>query len=123
MGVSARQLPGLGLALVDAAGRTLYVFKPDARSKVTCTGGCAQLWPPLKISSGAKASAVGSVSSSLLGSDPDPEGGSVVTYDGWPLYSYAADTAAGQASGQGIETNGGPWYVISPSGGVITKKP
>jgi Secreted repeat of unknown function len=55
-----------------------------------------------------------------LGSDPDPEGGHVVTYAGWPLYTYAADSAAGQDNGQAIEANGGLWYVIAPSGKVIT---
>ncbi len=109
--------------LVDASGRTLYVFKPDAHAKVTCVGGCAQLWPPLKLTQGAKASGIGAVHSSLLGSDSDPEGGSVATYNGWPLYTYAADTSAGQATGQAIETNGGLWYVISPAGTVVTTKP
>ncbi len=59
-------------------------------------------------------------SHALLGSDPDPEGGRGVTYAGWPLYTYAADSAAGQDNGQAIETNGGRWYVIAPSGTVIT---
>jgi predicted lipoprotein with Yx(FWY)xxD motif len=121
--VSTRALPKLGAVLVDASGRTLYIFEPDAHAKVTCVGGCAQLWPPLKLSTEAKASGIGAVRSSLLGSDSDPEGGSVVTYDGWPLYTYTADTSAGQATGQAIETNGGVWYVISPSGAVVTTKP
>jgi predicted lipoprotein with Yx(FWY)xxD motif len=120
--VAARSLPALGLVLVDAGGRTLYTFKPDDHAKVTCVGGCAQVWPPLKLKGGQSASAIAGVKSSLLGSDPDPEGGRVVTYGGWPLYTYVADSAAGTASGQGIETNGGLWYVISPSGAVITKK-
>lgn len=123
LALSARSFPGIGKALVDASGRTLYIFEPDAHSKVTCTGGCAQLWPPLKLASGQKASAAAGVQGALLGSDPDPEGGIVVTYGGWPLYTYQADTAAGQDNGQGVETNGGLWYVISPEGKVITKKP
>ncbi len=120
--LAVSNLPKLGHVLVDSQGHTLYIFEPDAHSKVTCTGGCAQLWPPLKLKEGAKASGAVQVRSSLLGSDPDPEGGRVVTYDGWPLYTYQADTGAGQATGQGIETNGGLWYVISPTGTVITTK-
>jgi hypothetical protein len=34
-----------------------------------------------------------------------------------------SDTAPGQASGQALNLNGGLWYVISPSGKLITKKP
>jgi predicted lipoprotein with Yx(FWY)xxD motif len=47
----------------------------------------------------------------------------VVTYKGWPLYTYVADTAPGQATGQAVNLNGGLWYVISPDGKVITQKP
>ncbi len=67
--------------------------------------------------------ASGSVKQALLGSDPDPEGGRVITYAGWPLYTYVADTAQGTATGQAINLNGGMWYVLSPSGKMIKTKP
>jgi len=120
--VHAQALPVVGAALVDSAGRTLYIFEPDDHSKVTCVGACTAVWPPLKLSSGQTATATGQAKASLLGSDADPEGGRVVTYDGWPLYTYVGD-AVGHASGQGLNTNGGVWYVISPAGTVITKAP
>jgi len=121
--IATRTISGLGPVLVDAQGRTLYIFEPDKHSKVTCTGSCAELWPPAKLSGSGKPSASGQVQASLLGSDPDPEGGSVVTYASWPLYTYVSDTEPGQANGQGLETNGGLWYVISPAGKVVTKSP
>jgi predicted lipoprotein with Yx(FWY)xxD motif len=119
IGLSVRTLPIVGAVLVDAEGRTLYTFAPDNHSKVTCVSACATLWPPLKLPSGDTAGSP-ELKAPLLGSDPDPEGGSVVTYAGWPLYTYAADSAAGQDNGQAIETDGGRWYVIAPSGKVIT---
>ena len=117
--VSARSVSSLGPVLVNEEGKTLYVFAPDKESKVTCQGECASIWPPMKLESGQKATALGGVKSKLLGKDPDPEGGEVVTYAGWPLYTYTADTSAGMASGQGLNVNGGLWYTISPSGKVI----
>jgi predicted lipoprotein with Yx(FWY)xxD motif len=120
LSVSVRTLPTVGAVLVNAEGHTLYTFAPDNHSKVTCVSSCATLWPPLKLASGETAAGPPQLKASLLGSDPDPEGGSVVTYAGWPLYTYAADSAAGQDNGQAIETNGGLWYVIAPSGKVIT---
>jgi predicted lipoprotein with Yx(FWY)xxD motif len=120
--VSVRTLPSVGAVLVNAQGKTLYTFAPDKHAKVTCVSSCAALWPPLKLASGATAAGPAQLKASLLGSDPDPEGGSVVTYAGWPLYTYAVDSAAGQDNGQAIEANGGRWYVISPSGQVITTK-
>jgi hypothetical protein len=54
---------------------------------------------------------------------PTRRAGAWVTYAHWPLYTYVSDTAPGQASGQALNLNGGLWYVISPSGKLITKKP
>ena len=121
--VAAASVSGLGKVLVNGSGRTLYTFSPDNASKVTCTSSCAAVWPPLKLEAGAKPVASGEVKQSLLGSDPDPEGGRVVTYKGWPLYTYVADSAAGMASGQALPLNGGIWYVIAPSGEIVKKKP
>lgn len=121
--ISSGTIARLGPALVDAQGRTLYVFAPDKGKKVTCVSTCAEIWPPAFLPSGEKAVAAAAVKQSLLGSDPDPAGGRVITYAGWPLYTYVTDTAPGQATGQALNLNGGPWYVISPAGKVITKAP
>lgn len=121
--ISTKTLPKLGTVLVDSKGRTLYMFVPDKRKKVTCVKSCAAVWPPVMLAKGAKAVAKGKAKASLLGSDPDPAGGRVVTYDHWPLYTYVADTAPGQAKGQALNLNGGLWYVLAPSGQVIRKKP
>jgi predicted lipoprotein with Yx(FWY)xxD motif len=121
--IKTRKLPKLGTVLVNSKGRTLYMFVPDKRKKVTCVGGCAAVWPPVKLAKGAKAVASGQAKASLLGSDPNPAGGRVVTYAHWPLYSYVADTKAGVAKGQALNLNGGLWYVLTPSGKVIRKKP
>lgn len=120
--ISTRTLPGLGSVLVNAQGRTLYVFAPDKAKKVTCVGACAAVWPPLALSTGQKPVVSGQAKASLVGSDPNPAGGRTVTYAGWPLYTYVTDTSAGSARGQALSLNGGVWDVIAPSGKVITKK-
>jgi len=118
--VSARPLAHVGEVLVDSHGYALYMFVPDAQKQVTCAGLCAATWPPLKVPADATLAAGPGVRSALLGSDADPAGGRVVTYDGWPLYTYVADSAAGEDNGQAIEADGGLWYTIAPSGKVIT---
>ena len=120
--ISTRKLPRLGTVLVNSKGRTLYMFVPDKRKKVTCVRACAAVWPPAKLPAGAKPVAAGHAKASLLGSDPNPAGGRVVTYNKWPLYAYVSDTASGQAKGQALNLNGGLWYVLSPSGKVIRTK-
>lgn len=120
--VKTRNVKGLGVVLVNPKGRTLYVFMPDKQRHVTCTGSCAHYWPPLKWKGSSKPTAGGSAKSELLGSDKDPAGGKVVTYDKWPLYTYVGDKAAGKATGQGLNASGGKWYVISAAGKVVKHK-
>jgi predicted lipoprotein with Yx(FWY)xxD motif len=120
--LSTRAIKGLGTVVVNSQGRTLYTFAPDKAKKVTCTGSCAVVWPPLKIGAGQKASVSGGLKSSLVSSAPDPSGGRVVTYNGWPLYLYQVDQVAGTDHGQALESSGGLWYAIAPSGEQITKK-
>ena len=120
--VKTRKIKGLGTVLVNPAGRTLYVFMKDQHRHVTCTGSCASFWPPLKWKKSAKPKAGGSAKSSLLGTDKNPSGGKVVTYNHWPLYTYSGDSAAGQAKGWNLNLNGGKWYVISAAGKVVKHK-
>jgi len=117
--VKTRKISGLGVVLVNARGRTLYVFMKDARRHVTCTGSCALYWPPLKWKGSGRPKAGGAAKTRLLGLDKDPAGGKVVTYSRWPLYTYAGDSAAGQANGENLNQSGGKWYVISPRGKLV----
>jgi predicted lipoprotein with Yx(FWY)xxD motif len=117
-----RKVGKLGVILVNGKGRTLYMFVPDKRTKVTCKGQCAVIWPPLKIRAGQKPTAGGAARKGLLGTDKNPSGGRVVTYNRWPLYTYLGDSKPGQATGQAKNLNGGLWYVLSPAGKVIKKR-
>ena len=119
----AASLHGVGTVLVNARGYALYMFVPDDRRQVTCTSLCAATWPPLKIPADATLAAGVGVRSALLGSDPDPAGGRVVTYSGWPLYLYTGDVQPGQSTGQGIDLNGGDWFLIRPSGRLVQSQP
>jgi predicted lipoprotein with Yx(FWY)xxD motif len=109
----------LGTVLVTNKGFALYIFAPDAGRKVTCTGGCATAWPPLLVHGGETISAGPGVQPGLLGTAPNPGGGRVVTYRGWPLYTYLGDAAPGRAAGQGGDDDGGYWYVMRPSGQIV----
>lgn len=119
--VATRDLPHLGTILVDGSGRTLYMFPPDARRRVTCTGACAGTWPPLAVADGSQPTAGPGVSASELSTLADPNTGArIVTYAGYPLYRYAGDVRAGTAHGQALFLNGAPWYVVTPDGEPVT---
>jgi predicted lipoprotein with Yx(FWY)xxD motif len=42
-----------------------------------------------------------------------------LTYNGHPLYYFAADTGAGVAKGQGGKAFGADWYVVNAKGSKI----
>lgn len=121
--ISTKTLPKLGTVLVNSKGLTLYMFVPDKQKRVTCVKACAAVWPPVKVAKGVKLVAKGKAKKALLGSDVNPSGGRVATYNHWPLYTYISDTKPGQATGQALNLNGGLWYVLSPSGKIIKTKP
>jgi predicted lipoprotein with Yx(FWY)xxD motif len=114
--INAKQIGKLGNILVTSTGLVLYMFVPDKDKKVTCVSLCAATWPPVFVASGGTVTAGAGVQQSMIGTDPDPAGGKVVTYDGWPLYGYTGDQSPGQTTGQAVNVNGGLWYVINTAG-------
>jgi predicted lipoprotein with Yx(FWY)xxD motif len=42
-----------------------------------------------------------------------PEGTMQLTYNGYPVYRYAMDSAAGDMKGEGVESFGGYWFLMS----------
>ena len=59
------------------------------------------------------------VSQSLLGTTKRADGTEQVTYNGHPLYYFAADTGAGMVKGQGSKEFGAGWYVLNAKGAKI----
>ena len=110
--IQAAQSATLGAYLTGPNGMTLYTFKRDSAGKSACTGTCASTWPPLTVASGSSASGGPGVTGTF-GTITRDDGSAQVTYDGAPLYYYAADQKPGDTLGQGV---GGVWFVATPSG-------
>jgi predicted lipoprotein with Yx(FWY)xxD motif len=99
--------------LTNAKGFTLYSFVPDTATKSNCNGACATYWPPVK----GPATAGPGVSGTLT-TITRSDGSTQAAYDGHPLYTYVADTAPGQAKGNGLNLSGGVWHEVTASGGA-----
>jgi predicted lipoprotein with Yx(FWY)xxD motif len=97
--------------VTNSAGFTVYWFAPDTSTTSKCTGSCATYWPPVKGPATAMSGVTGT-----LGTITRPDGTTQATYDGHPLYTYAGDTAPGQAKGNGQNLSGGLWYEMTVSG-------
>jgi predicted lipoprotein with Yx(FWY)xxD motif len=116
IGVSANKK--VGAFLVDSEGRTLYLFKRD-KAKTTCFDACAKAWPPLRAN--GKLKTRGGARARKVGTAPRPDGARQVTYNGHPLYVYEGDETPGKVNGQGVNSFGGRWFVLSPAGKQVTK--
>jgi len=115
--VVSSKTSSLGTFLVDGNGRALYLWDADHGSTSTCTGACAQAWPPVTTTAIPKAG--GAVKASLLGTTKRADGSLEATYAGHPLYTFAGDTRPGQTTGQGSNGFGAPWWVVTPAGKAL----
>ena len=115
--LSTRTINGK-VVLTNAKGLTLYWFVPDTSTTSKCTGSCATYWPP--VSGPATA---GSGVTGKLGTITRSGGSLQATYDGHPLYTYAGDTAPGQAKGNGVNASGGLWYEMTASAPAVPAAP
>jgi predicted lipoprotein with Yx(FWY)xxD motif len=95
--------------LTTTKGRTLYSLSAETKGRFICTATCLSTWHPLLIPAGTKPK--GPVK---LGTIERPEGKTQVTYKGLPLYSFAGDTKAGDANGEGIK-DVGTWHAAATS--------
>ncbi|HEX3239042.1 MAG TPA: hypothetical protein VHR18_02770 [Solirubrobacterales bacterium] len=112
--VSVAAVPGLGRVLVDSRGLTLYDFHQDQGTESACYGGCTKVWPPL-LTEGEPHASNGAIPGQL-GTTDRKDGTTQVTYAGHPLYTYAEDKSPGDANGNDIDSFGGEWHALTPSG-------
>jgi predicted lipoprotein with Yx(FWY)xxD motif len=109
----------LGRVLVDAHGKTLYLWAHDKTAKSTCYGDCAEYWPPLLTR--GKPLTAGGANASLLGTSRRSDGRIQVTYAGHPLYYFVQDRKPGQTTGEGLTGFGGRWDPVSAVGNAVRK--
>jgi predicted lipoprotein with Yx(FWY)xxD motif len=103
-----------GPILVDADGKTLYMFKPDTAGESTCYEDCETNWPPLTVTGDIT---VGEgLDAANFTTVERTDGSMQVKAGAWPLYYFANDAAAGDINGQG---QGDVWFVVSPTGEPI----
>jgi predicted lipoprotein with Yx(FWY)xxD motif len=99
-----------GPYLTGENGMTLYVFKKDTGSTSACYDQCATNWPPFVLE-GTESVKAGDGVTGTFATTKRTDGAMQVTYNGAPLYYFAADKKAGDVTGQGV---GGIWFVAAP---------
>lgn len=112
-------LAGVDDVLVDASGRPLYVAEEEAGGEIACTAGCLDIWRPLTVDAGAELSSDEQLASSLATTERD-DGTRQVTFDGYPLYTFAEESSGDGLAGNGITDEFGgvsfTWRAMTASG-------
>lgn len=109
--VEVSQEGDLAPFLVDTEGMTLYLFTVDEPGRSNCEGDCLANWPPLIVESEEELAAGEGLTGELGVIERADDGSLQVTYNGWPLYYWAADQAPGDTTGHEV---GDVWFVVPP---------
>ena len=104
--------------LTNSSGRAVYLWAADSMNKSMCSGACAQAWPP--VTSMGQVTAAHGAKAADLGTITRSDGTKQVTYLGHPLYYFAGDSGPGQTNGQGSDSFGAKWWLVTPAGAKIT---
>jgi len=104
--------------LTNASGRAVYLWAADSMNKSMCSGACAGAWPP--VTTMGKVTAAHGAKTADLGTITRSDGTKQVTYLGHPLYYFAGDSGPGQTHGQGSDSFGAKWWLVTPAGAKIT---
>jgi predicted lipoprotein with Yx(FWY)xxD motif len=77
----------LGYVLAEADGQVVYTYAHDTKGGTpTCTGSCASAWPAV---TGVPQAASGETIPGTFGLVTRSDGTKQITYNGYPLYTYA----------------------------------
>jgi predicted lipoprotein with Yx(FWY)xxD motif len=110
----------LGSILVDARGRTLYLFAKDRSGVSACNTACLSYWPALTSRAAPRAGT--GVQKSMLRLTKQTNGVRQVTYAGHPLYTFVGDKSAGATTGEGLQNFGAGWYALAANGHKVVKQ-
>lgn len=104
----------LGTIVTDGDGMVVYQFDQDTQGSgmSSCTGDCLVNWPPVPGGDNPTLDGITGEVTTITGTDGNPQ----LALNGWPLYYYAGDSAAGDTNGQAVQD---VWWVIDPAGTPI----
>jgi predicted lipoprotein with Yx(FWY)xxD motif len=122
--VAVKDVPDVGAALVDGAGKTMYFSDQEAGGSIKCLGDCLGFWFP--VPGDAKTAASASVKGLAVLHRSD-KGMDQLTYQGKPLYTFRLDSGPAQHNGQNLDDSFGgtkfTWHAATTSGAAATANP
>lgn len=107
-----------GQILVDEIGNSLYGFTNDTNAQTTCTGTCADAWPPVIVD--ANWTVAPGLDSGVFSTIIRPDGSEQLTAGRFPLYRFSGDARPGDVNGQG---SGSVWFLVDLEAKLIADDP
>ena len=104
----------LGQILVDATGNTLYAFTNDIAAQSTCTGTCADAWPPVIVD--PSWTVAPGLDSGVFSTIIRIDGTEQLMAGKYPLYRFSGDARPGDVNGRG---SGGVWFVVDLKANIV----
>jgi predicted lipoprotein with Yx(FWY)xxD motif len=98
----------LGNILVGPNGLTLYGFTNDVDGQSSCSGTCAEAWPPLTVDPNWTVGP--GLDNAVFNTVAREDGTQQLVAGRWPLYYFSGDSAPGDVNGQG---SGGVWFAVN----------
>ena len=106
--------------LVNGAGHAVYLLTGDSSKTPKCTSStCLGDWPAVTTSASKPVVGKGVTGKVAIWTH---KGIHQLTINGHPLYTYLADSSAAVATGNGLKSFGGTWWVLSGSGATASIK-
>lgn len=117
--LSTGQVSGAGTVLTDQSGMTVYEPQQEVGGKILCTGSCLSFWMPVTVGQGVTPNAASGVTGKL-GTINRPSGGTQLTVNGHPLYTFKQDTSPGSDKGNNYSDSFGgqsfTWHALTAAG-------
>jgi len=110
--LKSANIPNYTGVLENAMSRTLYALSIERGAKIHCKTACLSIWPPLLVKSSVTTITLGKGVKGKIGFVKRSATTKQVTFNSYPVYTYAGDTGPNQSMGEQIVADGGIWRMV-----------
>ena len=121
--LKSANVPHYSGVLVNGASATLYLNTSEKGSRIHCTGHCLKIWRPLLVRSSTRHISLGSKVNGKIGFVARGKATKQVTFNSYPVYTFAGDTGRRQSTGEHVMGDGGTWLMLRAAAKVASATP
>jgi predicted lipoprotein with Yx(FWY)xxD motif len=121
--IDSASVPHFAGALVNQSSRSLYILSSERGAALKCAGSCLSTWVPLEVSTATKSVSLGAGVKGKIGFVARGSAKKQVTFNSYPLYSFAGDGGAGASKGEDVKALGGTWTLVHADASTVGATP